>query len=55
MAVMNDDFGKLLIEALEEALAYKQGKRPRVRMTRYEVTAKAATHPNMTGDHGRAS
>jgi hypothetical protein len=38
MAAMNDDFGELLIEALEDAVAYKQGKRPGVRVTRYEVT-----------------
>ncbi|HYR06676.1 MAG TPA: hypothetical protein VEQ60_02830 [Longimicrobium sp.] len=38
---MADDgeFGELLIEALEEAVAYKQGKRPELRVTRYAVTA----------------
>jgi putative transcriptional regulator len=41
--VTNDDFGELLIEALEEAVAYKQGKRPSLRVTRYEVTARGAT------------
>lgn len=41
--VTNDDFGELLIEALEEAVAYKQGKRPGLRVTRYEVTARGAT------------
>jgi hypothetical protein len=55
MAAMNEDFGELLIEALEEAVAYKQGKRPGLRVTRYEVTSKEATHPDMTADHGRAS
>jgi hypothetical protein len=55
MAAMNDDFGELLIEALEEAVAYKQGERPGLRVTRYEVTAKEATHPGMTRDQGRAS
>lgn len=39
----NDDFGDLLIEALEEAVAYKQGKRPGLRVTRYEITARGAT------------
>jgi putative transcriptional regulator len=38
----NDDFGELLIEALEEAVAYKEGKRPGLRVTRYEVTARGA-------------
>jgi hypothetical protein len=53
----NDDFGELLIEALEEAVAYKQGKRPELRVTRYEGTAREDTPspPIMTGDHGRAS
>jgi hypothetical protein len=55
MAAMNEDFGELLIEALEEAVAYKQGKHPGARVTRYEVTSKEATHPDMTADHGRAS
>lgn len=41
--VTNDNFGELLIEALEEAVAYKQGKRPGLRVTRYEVTARGAT------------
>ena len=39
----NDDFGELLIEALEEAVAYKTGERPGLRVTRYEVTARRAT------------
>lgn len=55
MAATNDDFGELLIEALEEAVAYKQGKRPGLRHTRYEVTAKEATHPDMRHDQVRAS
>lgn len=38
----SDDFGELLIEAFEEAVAYKQGKRPGFRVTRYEVTAQGA-------------
>jgi hypothetical protein len=32
----NDDFGEVLIEALEEAVAYKQGKLPGLRVDRYE-------------------
>lgn len=39
----NEDFGELLIEALEEAVAYKKGERPGLRVTRYEVTARGAT------------
>jgi hypothetical protein len=50
-----DDFGELLIEALEEAVAYKQGKRPGLRITRHEVTNEETTPSSKTGDHGRAS
>lgn len=39
----NDEFGELLIEALEEAVAYKQGKLPGLRVDRHEITARAAT------------
>lgn len=35
----SDNFGELLIESLEEAVAYKQGLRPELRVTRYEVTS----------------
>ena len=38
----NDDFGELLIEALEEAVAYREGRRPGLRVTRYEITARGA-------------
>ena len=52
-----EDFGELLIEALEEAVAYKQGKRPEFRITRYEVHKGGDyTIIRMTvGDQGRAS
>jgi hypothetical protein len=39
----NGEFGELLIEALEEVVAYKQGERPGLRVTRYEVTPGGAT------------
>lgn len=39
----NDEFGELLIGALEEAVAFKQGKLPDVRVDRHEVTARQAT------------
>jgi hypothetical protein len=38
-----ENFGELLIEALQEAVAYKQGKRPGLRVTRYELTTAVAT------------
>ena len=39
----NDDFGELLIGALEEAVAYKRGKLPGVRVDRHELTARKTT------------
>ena len=39
----NDSFGDLLIGALEEAVAFKQGKLPDVRVERHEITAREAT------------
>jgi hypothetical protein len=52
----SSEFGELLIEALEEAVAYKQGKRPSLRVTRYEVMrGDTPSPPTITGDHGRAS
>lgn len=39
----NDDFGELLIGALEEAVAYKRGKLPGVRVDRHELTARETT------------
>jgi putative transcriptional regulator len=39
----NDNFGELLIAALEEAVAYKQGKLPGLRVDRLEVTARETT------------
>lgn len=50
----NDDFGELLIEALEDAVAYKQGKLPGLRVDRHDITARAATvAPPPSYDAGR--
>jgi hypothetical protein len=38
-----EDFGALLIAALEEAVAYKQGKLPNLRVDRLEVTERETT------------
>jgi hypothetical protein len=35
----SENFGELLIEALEEAVAYKQGKQPGVRVNHHKITA----------------
>ena len=54
--VTNDDFGELLIGALEEAVAYKQGKLPGLRVDRLEVTARETTvtpPPNYDADRIR--
>jgi putative transcriptional regulator len=40
---MSDDFGEMLIGALEEAVAYKQGKLPDLRVDRHELTARHTT------------
>jgi hypothetical protein len=47
-----DESGEMLIEALEEAVAYKQGERPSVRVTRYEITDRGAivSHPPSATD-----
>jgi hypothetical protein len=44
------DFGELLIEALEEAVAYKQGRRPGFCVHRYQIKTRrlGSFHPGAT-------